>query len=1652
MSQTWYAELAQRAANELLEKARRARNLRENGTGGASRRHGLAVIEAMEARTLLSAVTIVETATPNPSVSGQNISLTATLTDVAPEIATPTGSVDFFDGSTFLGTAAVDGSAVATLPTTLEAGSHSLTSVYSGDGTFEAGDTSPAIMPTVNSDDTSVALAHDADPSVSGQVVNYTATVTANAPGSGVPTGFVTFTDGPSILANEFVDGAGVATLPIALDVGSHSITATYDGDPDFNPSVSTPDATTVNTDTVSESITSLPDPSVYGQSKTLTATLLPDAPGAGVPSGTVDFFDGISFLGTGIVDGSGVASITITNLDSGLHAIRGSYSGDADFAGIVSMPDTVTVNNDTTTAAISESVNPTVYGQLTTFSVAIAPDAPGGGVPTGVVSFFDGATFLGASSVMGGVATFSTSAESVGPHSLTGVYTGDGDFDGSTSSADTFTVNQADTTNTLIAAPDPSVFGQSETLTATIASVAPGAGVATGGVDFFDGATFLGTGSLSGGVATLTTSDLDVGSHLLSSVYGGDANFNGSTSAVDTATVNQADTTIALTAAPDPSVSGEAKTVTATVAAVAPGAGTPTGTVSFFDGATLVAITPVVGGVATLTTSGLDVGTHALVGVYGGDTDFNGSTSAVDTATVNQASTTATLVAAPDPSVFGQSKTLTATIAAVAPGAGTPTGTVSFFDGATLLGTAALSGGVAVLSSTGFAVGSHDFTTVYGGDTNFLGSTSTVATATVNQANTTATLVAAPDPSVFGQTKTLTATIAAIAPGAGTPTGSVSFFDGATLLGTGTLSGGVATLSSSVLDIGSHALTSVYGGSVNFTGSISSVDTVTVSQAATTATLTGSPDPSVFGQAKTLTATIAALAPGAGTPTGTVDFFDGATLLGTGTLSGGVATLTSSTLDVGSHSLTSVYGGDSDFTGSTSPTDTVTVNQAATAATLTAAPDPSVFGQMKTLTATISAIAPGAGTPTGTVSFFDGATLLGTATLTGGVATFSSSALGIGSHSLTSVYGGDVGFTGSTSPTDTVTVSQAATTATLSAAPDPSVFGETRTLTATITAVAPGAGTPTGTVSFFDGATLLGTGTLSGGVATFTTSAEAIGSHALTSVYGGDIDFSGSTSPTDSVTVSQDATTATLTAAPDPSVFGQSKTLTATISAAAPGAGTPTGTVSFFDGATLLGTGTLSGGVATFTSSALGVGSHTLTGVYGGDVDFTGSNSPTDTATVNQAATTIVLTGAPDPSVFGQTKTFTATITVIPPGAGTATGTVSFFDGATLLGTSTVSGGVASFTSSALGVGTHSVTGVYSGSVSFTASTSPVDTVTVNQAATTTALTAAPDPSVYGQVKTLTATITAVAPGAGTPTGTVSFFDGATLLGTAALTGGVATLDATLLVVGSHSLTSVYNGSAGFTASTSPTDTITVNQASTTAITTASPNPRVFGQTATLTVTVTPVAPGGGIPTGTVSFYDGITLLDVTTLNGAGVATFLSSSLPVGAHSVTAVYDGDSDFAGTTSPIDTVTVNQDASAVVVTAAPNPTVFGQSDTITATVSSVAPGSGIPTGTINFFDGATLLGSGTINGSGVATFTSSALAVGSHFVTGVYAGDVDYTASTSPVTTDVVNQAGTTTALTAAPDPSVFGQAATFTATIGDVAPGAGTPTGTVSFF
>jgi autotransporter-associated beta strand protein len=307
-----------------------------------------------------------------------------------------------------------------------------------------------------------------------------------------------------------------------------------------------------------------------------------------------------------------------------------------------------------------------------------------------------------------------------------------------------------------------------------------------------------------------------------------------------------------------------------------------------------------------------------------------------------------------------------------------------------------------------------------------------------------------------------------------------------------------------------------------------------------------------------------------------------------------------------------------------------LTVGTENTQTTLTSSANPSAFGQAVTFTATVtSMISLPMLIPTGTVTFMDGTTTLGTATLSStGIATFTTSTttpLSAGTHTITAVYGGDTNFTASTSAPLTQTVSAAASTTmiTLSSSANPSVFGQPVTFTATVTAVAPATGTPTGTVTFSEGTTTLGTGILnSSGQATFQTSSLSVGTHLITATYSGDTTFSPSTTTSPlSQTVNLASTMTSLTSSLNPSGPGQSVTFTATVSPVSPAMGTPTGTVSFDEGTTVLGTATLTNGHATFSTSTLATGSHSITAVYSGDSDFLGSTSPILVQTVQQAA-----------------------------------------------------------------------------------------------------------------------------------------------------------------------------------------------------------------------------------------------------------------------------------------------------------------------------------------------------------------------------------------------------------------------------------------------
>ena len=364
-------------------------------------------------------------------------------------------------------------------------------------------------------------------------------------------------------------------------------------------------------------------------------------------------------------------------------------------------------------------------------------------------------------------------------------------------------------------------------------------------------------------------------------------------------------DTTTSLQSSEDPSKLGDSVTFTATVSPAQSTNGTPTGTVQFSIAGAAVG-NPVsldANGLATLTTSSLAVGSHTVAASYvNADGNFNdSSTTLASGQTVTTADTTVAVGSSAPIAVFGQSVTFTVNVSAVTAGLPTPTGTVELFDGTTELDTATLSGGSATYSTAALAVGAHPITAQYLGDANFSGSTSTALSQTVGQAGTTTSVATSPSSSVYGQSVTFTASIGEVAPGAGTPTGTVAFKEGSTTLDTITLgASGTVSFTTSALAVGSNSITAAYGGDVNFTTSTSIVLDQVVTKASTSIAIACSANPSVVGQSVALTATVSVVTPGAGYPTGSVAFFDGSTGLGTAPLSGGSTTLSTAALAVG--------------------------------------------------------------------------------------------------------------------------------------------------------------------------------------------------------------------------------------------------------------------------------------------------------------------------------------------------------------------------------------------------------------------------------------------------------------------------------------------------------------------------------------------------------------------------------------------------------------------------------------------------------------------------------------------------------------------------------------------------------------------------------
>jgi len=473
------------------------------------------------------------------------------------------------------------------------------------------------------------------------------------------------------------------------------------------------------------------------------------------------------------------------------------------------------------------------------------------------------------------------------------------------------------------------------------------------------------------------------------------------------------------------------------------------------------------------------------------------------------------------------------------------------------------------------------------------------------------------------------------------------------------------------------------------------------------------------------------------------------------------------------------------------------TLSQCGTIETLTSSLNPAMAGLSVTFTAQLSAPS---GTPTGVIQFLDGANLLSTQTVSGtGSATFSTNSLSVGSHIITANYQ-PTGAFGTSTASLTQVINGDATSTALTCLPNPIDIGNTAQLTAIVTSAN---GTPTGSISFTDNGASLATSGLLSGTTSLTYTGSIAGTHTIAATYTPTGSFAAS-SATCSEVVNALPTTSTLTVAPTTSTYGSPVTLTATVSPAAlPAPSTPTGVVTFYNGASVLGTGTLAGGVATLASVSLPGGSYNLTCMYGGSSIYATSNCSPVSAVVNAAPTALTLSSGNNPATFLSTITFTARLTVNGQSAGAGNSIQLSINGQSI-GLATDATGSATYSIGTLLPNSYPVTASSAATNNLLASSASLTEV-ITAALTSISLTATPNPGDLNQPVALTATVSSQTASTQVASGNVTFYDGSTSLGTTQLSAtGTASMTVNFSTLGVHNITAVYAGDADFSGGTS--------------------------------------------------------------------------------------------------------------------------------------------------------------------------------------------------------------------------------------------------------
>jgi hypothetical protein len=482
----------------------------------------------------------------NPSAPGQQVTFSASVVPNVPGVPAPTGTVQFSDGGSSLGTVPLSSAGTAAFSTSaLTFGTHAIEARYSGDANFPAR-TFPGLFQVVHSP-SSVQVASSANPSVFGGSVVISVSVTSIA--GGTPTGSVSLLDGTTVIASATLDGSANGSFTLStLTGGTHNLTASYAGDQTFLPSVSNPALPqVVNQAASSSSLNSNANPSTFGSSVSFTVNVT--GVNSVAPTGTISLMDGVTNLASTTLDASGGATFQLANLGGGAHNLTASYAGDQNYAASVSAKLAEVINPAASASSLSSNFNPVSFS--TNFVLTAAVSGPSAAVPTGTVSLLDGASTLTSAPLdASGKATFPLAGfqqvgfgMGAGTHSFTANYSGDQNFVASVSPVLQEVITKAASSLSLGVDPDPALLGNSVNI---IVGVSPSAGGVPGVVSILDGSTVIGSANGAGnGFFTLKLSTLGPGPHSISANYSGDANRDPSISSTVSLAVFPADFSI---------------------------------------------------------------------------------------------------------------------------------------------------------------------------------------------------------------------------------------------------------------------------------------------------------------------------------------------------------------------------------------------------------------------------------------------------------------------------------------------------------------------------------------------------------------------------------------------------------------------------------------------------------------------------------------------------------------------------------------------------------------------------------------------------------------------------------------------------------------------------------------------------------------------------------------------------------------------------------------------------------------------------------------------------------------------------------------------------------------------------------------------------